>query len=230
MMTTDGARDRGADIEPTEIEALLPWYEAGTLGRWDRQRVEEALRGNPALARHAELVREELAETICLNESLGAPSARVMNRLMAAIEVNGSIPPRRLWRRTIAGHFAAFIAGLSPRTVALAGGAAVLAIVVQTFLLVNMIGQQSATYQTASLSGELRGHGTFALVRFDREASAAEITRFLENYQATLVDGPKPGGLYRVRLAMTRLAKDEFAHIVARMRQERVVASAEPSE
>ena len=74
------------DIAPTEIEALLPWYAAGTLRHRDRQRVEAALRNDPALARQAELAREELAETISLNESLGVPTARAMDRLMAAID------------------------------------------------------------------------------------------------------------------------------------------------
>ena len=49
------------------------------------------------------------------------------------------------------------------------------------------------------------------MVRFARQASAAEITNFLQNYQAALVDGPTPGGLYRVRIAMTSLAKEELA-------------------
>jgi len=64
------------------------------------------------------------------------------------------------------------------------------------------------------------------MVRFAREASAGEITQFLEDYQATLVDGPKPGGVYRVRIAMKELAKEELARIVSRMRRERVVESA----
>jgi hypothetical protein len=68
------------------------------------------------------------------------------------------------------------------------------------------------------------------MVRFAHEANAGEITQFLENYQATLVDGPRPGGFYRVRLAMTSLAKEEFVRVVSRMRHERVVASAEPVE
>ena len=73
MMRSDAARDPGQDGEPGEIETLLPWYAAGTLRRRDRQRVEEALRHDPELARHVDLVREELAETIHLNETLGAP-------------------------------------------------------------------------------------------------------------------------------------------------------------
>ena len=59
------------------------------------------------------------------------------------------------------------------------------------------------------------GTARFAMVRFARQASAAEITNFLQNYQATLVDGPTPGGLYRVRVAMTSLAKEELSRIIA---------------
>jgi hypothetical protein len=85
-------------------------------------------------------------------------------------------------------------------------------------------------FETASLNPTVTGHGTFAMVRFAREASAGEITHFLEEYQATLVDGPKPGGFYRVRIAMKSLAKEELARIVSRMRQERVVESATPGD
>ena len=80
--------------EHQEIEALLPWYAAGTLSRRDANRVEQALAGDRELARQYDLVREELVVTIHLNETLGAPSARAMERLFAAIE--GWIPQDRL--------------------------------------------------------------------------------------------------------------------------------------
>jgi hypothetical protein len=92
-----------------------------------------------------------------------------------------------------------------------------------------MLTKPQGALETAGVNAEQRAHGTFAMVRFAREASAAEITRFLEDYQATLVDGPRPGGLYRVRLAMKTLAKEEIARIMSRMRQERVVEFAGPS-
>ena len=72
--------------EPSEIEGLLPWHAAGTLGHRDTQRVEAALASDPELARRYELVREELAQTIHLNETLGAPSPRAMAALFAKIE------------------------------------------------------------------------------------------------------------------------------------------------
>ena len=213
-------------MEPTEIETLLPWYAAGTLRRRDRQRVEDALRYDPALAHHADLVREELAETISFNESLGVPSARCMDRLMAAIDAETTAARKHNSARAIAGQFAAIIAGFSPRTLAVAASFAVAAIALQAFLLVSMATKPQAPFETASLNPTVTGHGTFAMVRFAREASAGEITRFLEEYQATLVDGPKPGGFYRVRLTMKTLAKEELTRIVSRMRQERVVETA----
>jgi anti-sigma-K factor RskA len=216
-------------IVPTEIEALLPWYAAGTLRRRDRQRVEAALRNDPALARHAELAREELAETISLNESLDVPTARAMDRLMAAIDDETLASRKRASPRVIAGRFATFIAGFSPRTLAIAASVACLAIALQASVLVSML-TRPAVEQNVAANDAVRSHGTYAMVRFAREASAAEITRFLENNQATLVDGPRPGGVYRVRIAMTKLARDEFTRIVSRMREDRVVASAEPVE
>jgi anti-sigma-K factor RskA len=217
------------DIAPTEIEALLPWYAAGTLRRRDRQRVEAALRNDPDLARQAELAREELAETISLNESLGVPTARAMDRLMAAINNEALAARRHASPRVVAGRFAAFIAGFSPRTLAIAASVACLAIALQASVLVSMLAKP-AVEQNVAAKDALRGRGTYAMVRFAREASAAEITRFLENNQATLVDGPRPGGVYRVRIAMTKLAREEFTRIVSRMREDRVVASAEPVE
>src|SRR5258706_13340459 len=84
--------------EHQEIEALLPWYAAGTLSRRDANRVEQALAGDRELARQYDLVREELVETIHLNETLGVPSARAMERLFAAIDAEEArAQPHRRW-------------------------------------------------------------------------------------------------------------------------------------
>ena len=84
--------------ELQEIEALLPWYAAGTLSRRDTNRVEQALAGDLELARQYDLVREELVETIHLNEQLSPPSARAMERLFAAIDAEEArAPSHRPW-------------------------------------------------------------------------------------------------------------------------------------
>ena len=78
-----------------KIEKLLPWHATGTLSRRDADRVEQALAGDRELARRYELVRQELAETTRLNETLGAPSARAMEKLFAAINDEEARAPRR---------------------------------------------------------------------------------------------------------------------------------------
>src|ERR1700716_1027055 len=86
--------------ERHQIESLLPWYAAGTLGRRDAERVERALAADGELAQRYELVREELAETIALNEKLGAPSARAMEKLFAAIDAEETRAARKQHHRS----------------------------------------------------------------------------------------------------------------------------------
>ena len=78
-----------------QIEELLPWHATQSLSRRDADRVEQALAGDRGLARRYELVRQELAETTRLNETLGAPSARAMEKLFAAINAEEARAPRR---------------------------------------------------------------------------------------------------------------------------------------
>lgn len=198
-------------VGPTEVEALLPWYAVGTLDGRDRRRVEEALRSDPALARQADLVHEELAETIALNETLGAPSSRAMARLMATIDAETGAPRKRSLARTAADRLTDFIASLSPRTLAVAASLATLVVALQASMLLGLFTKPPGA------------HGTFAMVHFVREASAAEITNFLEINHVTLVDGPMAGGFYRVQLSTEALTAEQLNGIASRMHQAPIV-------
>src|SRR5262244_260931 len=92
-----------------KIEELLPWHVTGTLSRRDADRVEQALAGDRELARRYELVRHELAETTRLNETLGGPSARAMEKLFAAIDAYEA--GARCQAPTAAAHQSNAIAG-----------------------------------------------------------------------------------------------------------------------
>src|ERR1700748_3009051 len=78
-----------------KIEELLPWHATGTLSRRDADRVEQALAGDGELVRLYDLVRQELVETPRANETLGAPSARAMEKLFAAINAEEARAPRQ---------------------------------------------------------------------------------------------------------------------------------------
>jgi hypothetical protein len=121
--------------ERHEIEALLPWHAAGSLSRRDADRVEQALAGDGELRRRYDIVREELAETIHLNETLGAPSARAMEKLFAAIDAEEARTPRRPRSFDLAARVSDVLSGFSPRALAWTATAAALAIVVQATVI-----------------------------------------------------------------------------------------------
>ena len=115
--------------EPGDIEALLPWHAAGTLSARDTRRVEDALARDPSLAKQYAVIQEEYAETIALNESLGAPSARAMQKLFAAIDAEPARKPSA--SLNFSTRIAEFFAGLSPRTLAYAAALGALALLLQ---------------------------------------------------------------------------------------------------
>jgi anti-sigma factor RsiW len=210
--------------ERQEVEELLPWHAAGTLSRRDAQRVEEALARDPELARRYALVRDELGETIHLNESLGAPSARAMEKLFAGIDAE---PVRRQAAPlNFSTRIAEFFASLSPRTLAWSAGAAAVAILLQAGLLAGIMLNETKTsgYQTASAPTTDPGVGAFTLIRFAPQASSDDITRFLEANKLSIAAGPMAGGLYKVRVAVTGIPKAELARIVKKLQEDKVVS------
>src|SRR5713226_162710 len=122
-----------------DIEALLPWHAAGTLSRRDAQRVDAAIEGDEDLARQYALVREELAETIHLNETLGAPSARAMDKLFAAIDAEEARSPRRRPSFDLAQRISEFLAVFTLRTLAWAAGAAAVVLIVQAAVIAAVV-------------------------------------------------------------------------------------------
>jgi hypothetical protein len=45
-------------------------------------------------------------------------------------------------------------------------------------------------------------------------------TKFLEAYKASIVEGPKPGGLYRIHVSTAVLSKRELTAIVKQMQDD----------
>jgi hypothetical protein len=208
--------------ERQEIEELLPWHAAGTLSRRDAQRVEDALANDPELASRYALVREELGETIRLNETLGAPSARALEKLFAKIDAE---PARRQAQSfNLGSRIGEFFASLSPRTLAWSASAAAVAILLQAGLLADIMLKETKTgYETASAPTTDPGVGAFTLIRFAPQASSDDITKFLEANKLSIAAGPMAGGLYKVRVAVTGIPKGELANIVKKLQQDKVV-------
>ncbi|MEH2507544.1 anti-sigma factor RsiW [Bradyrhizobium sp. AZCC 1578] len=223
------------DHEPSEIETLLPFHAAGTLSARDARRVEEALAGDSELARQYAVIREEYAETISLNESLGAPSTRAMQKLFAAIDAEPAREPSR--SVSLSARVSEFFASLSPRTLAWSASLGAVALVLQAGVIgAVLMKNQTALFETASLSLNERPSAPItrdlagsvapprALVRFAPEARIADITALLDNYQAS-IDGAK-GGMFRLQFGNKAMSKDEVAGLLSRLQREKIVSLA----
>jgi hypothetical protein len=219
--------------EPSEIELLLPWHAAGTLNPRDASKVEEALARDPELARQYAVIREEYAGTIDLNESLGAPSARAMQKLFAAIDTEPARKPSASW--SIGARFSSLFSSLSPRTLAWSASLGALVLVLQSGIIAGVLmDKRPSTFQTASLSTNEPSSITRdlsatppprALVRFAADARVGDITALLDKYQASIVGGAK-GGMFRLQFANGSMSKDEFANLLGRLQNEKTVSLA----
>jgi hypothetical protein len=201
-----------------DLEALLPWHAAGTLSPRDAERVRKAVAADRELAQRFEIVREELNETILLNETLGAPSARAKEKLFATIDAE---PPRRPQSsRHFINQLTVFMAGFSTRTLAWAGSAAALVLALELGVIVTMLGKNKSEHRTELASAGVT-NASLAIIRFSPRANAADITKFLEVNNASVVDGPNSGGMYTIRLPTVGQEKND---LIKQMQTQSIVA------
>ena len=211
------ARDEKMD----EIELLLPWRATGALNAEETRRVDAALAADAELRRKYDLVQEEMAESVLAAEELGAPSLRARDRLFAAIEAEAGPQRAQAPARGLRARALDFFASLTPGAIAWSAAAAALVIVLQGAVLTRSLVTPGGTFHTAS-APESR-EGSFALVAFASDATAQQIADLLAAQGASIVDGPKPGGLYRVRVSSKRLDADALKAAVAKLASRREI-------
>jgi anti-sigma factor RsiW len=217
---------RSSPSEPSEVELLLPWYAAGTLNRREAAQVEAALAADPTLAERLEWVRTEFAQEIYINEEAASPPDNDVKALFAKID---ALPARRpavsaASAPTLADRIAEFFASLSPRTLGWSAAAAALVIALQAGVIAGiMLKEKTAGYETTSEKPTIAGDGAYVLIRFQPQATAADIASFLAANKLSIVAGPSGGELFRVRVAATKLAKPELADVVNKLQNNKVI-------
>jgi hypothetical protein len=208
------------------IEHLLPWYAAGTLDAANAERVEAALAREPALRLSLSLIREDQEETVALNESLGAPSAAALDRVLAVVQAEPL--KASLWARL--ASLTEFGARRAPMRWAYAGAAAAaLVIALQTATIVTLLPSGNGSqYGTASEPSKGQ-EGSAVLVTFAPDVRLDQVAAFLRARNASIVDGPSGAGTYRVRVAKETLSRDELAKVVAQFSSDPIVQLALPA-
>jgi anti-sigma factor RsiW len=219
--------NRNESSDYRALADLLPFYVTGKLPLEDVQRIEHALAEDEALRYELALVEEEQITTVHANEMLGLPSSSSAQRFFAALEAE----PARTTPRALAKGMLAWIGehlqSLAPRQMAFAGVAAALLLVAQTgFIGVLLHGKGGSTYGTASFPEDGTAtaiEGSFAMVAFMPEAKVADLARLLESAHLRVVDGPRAGGFFKVRIGPKDMPKADRDAILAKLQAEKTV-------
>jgi anti-sigma factor RsiW len=212
--------------EREEIEMLLPWYATGRLEPDELARVERYLAAHPEVARQLDLVRAERDEAVAVNEAMGAPSAGAAARLMAGLATaRPAWAAQRAvqgWAEHVRGLFVAPTAG----AVRWAAIAVAVLVAVQAVTIASLLNERAGTYQTASGGQAAAEAGIAVLVVFADGARAAAIADLLAELDASIVDGPRAGGVYKVRLRTEDLSEPAREALVRRLAERRDVVRA----
>jgi anti-sigma factor RsiW len=208
--------------ERDEIEMLLPWYATGRLNADERRRVAAYLAAHPEMRRQIELIDDEHHATIVANEALGAPRPGGLDRLRQSIAAEKT--PLDHARSGVGGllrEFGRLFSNPTPAAVRFAGAAAAVVLIAQALaigMLVTGPAPDGPRYETASGPEAGATQGTFVLIQFAPTASAEQIATVLAAAGAEITGGPKPGGLFEVRLSKSKLGEQETAERIGQLR------------
>lgn len=201
------------DRDAQTIEELLPWYAKGMLDPVDMRQVSDYLGAHPEMRFRLDLVREELAETVAANESLGVPGAAARERLFAAIRTGTTArPDLKGWWRSLLPE------GASPGFAFAAAAACVLILVQAAALIALALAPAQNGYHVASGEETVQAKpGSDVLVRFADNATAVEIAALLREIKAVIVDGPKPGGVFKIRITARAPTQAERESVIQKL-------------
>ncbi len=213
--------------EREDLSLLLPWYVAGTLDEADTARVDAALERDPALRAELDIVLEDQAAALEVSAREEVPvsmEARFHAALENAISKESRLAAPAAGESGLLERIAGFFA--PPRRLAFAAIAAALLIVAQGGAILSLVSglpDGQPNYVTASGDKSEPAEGLFVLVRFADGASTGDVAAWLTAHDAHIVDGPLPGGMFRLRFSKD--AADDSAALAARISAQKEVFS-----
>ena len=212
--------------EPHAADLLAPWRATGRLDEADVAAIDRMLAEDPSLVDRLDVALDERDATVALNEALPAPSSAMRDRLFDRIEAHEAA--RAPKAAGLMRWLSAKLSAASPGTLAWGAAAAALVIALQAGLLTKAyLAGGEATYQTAS-DGNAAATGATALVAFQPAATAEQIAALLGDAKAEIVGGPKPGGVFVVRLSAEPLEGAALDAALKRFRDDPLVRFVSP--
>jgi len=152
------------------------------------------------------------------NQMLGMPSARAADRFLGMLEAESG---RGASAQRLIAWVGERLRALTPRQLAYAGIAAALLVIAQAGLIGALwSGYRSTIFTQAAVSGAT-GEGSFVAIAFEPQAKLADIATMLDSLHATIVDGPKPGGLYVLRIGPRDMSKSDRDGAIAKLTEQK---------
>ena len=183
-------------LEPQDVEELLPWYVTGRVTREEARGIEAALKTMPDLAEKLAAVQRERDAVARGSEAVEPPPPENLQRLLQQVE---TMRQARVPKIEPAASGADWLASVFGRRVVwqVAFAAACVAIAFMGARLYEP--GDSATFGTAA-NIAASDAGATLVVTFLPTAPNADMSALLTSLDAVIVDGPKPGNAYVLRL------------------------------
>lgn len=203
-------------FDDEEIQMLLPFYVTGRLDRSEADQIDDHVSRRSDLAELLSLVQDERTAAIEANKAIAAP-ARNFQRVAAAIATppaRPAGPDGRPWDQ-IKRWFEMPL----PQARGWAAAAALLLIVLQGAAIASLVAvRNSQNFVAASGSQETAGRDSVVLVRFADGATTAAVADMLTGLGMSIVDGPRGGGVFTVRLGAKDMNEAERDRAIADLR------------
>jgi anti-sigma factor RsiW len=203
-----------------EVEKMLPFYVTGRLDHADADQVRDYLERHPEVARELDLVGTERDSAVAANAIYANRPVRSFDRVAAMIGKAAAQPARsaRRWGDWVDWIKRLFAMPSSP-AFGLLGAAAAIVIILQ----VATIGTLMVTHYSGIFTGASGGNGavdagTTVVVQFADDATTAAIADALSGLGVRIVDGPRGGRLFTVRLGPKDMGTGERERLTAALR------------
>jgi anti-sigma factor RsiW len=200
-----------------EVEMMLPFYVTGQLDHAEADEIDEYLKHHPDVARQLDLIRAERESTAAGNAIYASRPARSFDRVAAMIGKTPAQPARSAgwgldWIKRL------FAMPSSP-TLGFVGAAAAIVILLQAATIGTLVvAQYTGIFTGASGGNGTVDAGTTAVVRFADDASAAAIADVLSGLGVKIIDGPRGGRLFTVRIGPKTMNESERERLIAALK------------
>jgi anti-sigma factor RsiW len=200
-----------------EVEMMLPFYVTGQLDHAEANEIDEYLKHHPDVARQLDLIRAERESTAAGNAIYASRPARSFDRVAAMIGRTPAQPARSAgwgldWIRRL------FAMPSSP-TLGFVGAAAAIVILLQAATIGTLVvAQYTGIFTGASGGNGTVDAGTTVVVRFADDASAAAIADVLSGLGVKIIDGPRGGRLFTVRIGPKTMNESERERLIAALK------------